>query len=190
MRSLTWWLTCPGGGQSQPVRALSEETVVSVLSTLHEVLGSSLEAAKTLRASQGIERLVLINKDGNRSDREVRGAGLVLQTVWGYKELRRTLEKDGWKKTDFMVNLNPPSNTRANGGYEDSTLPLIDKGGKGDREMIPLNDLGPDAYSTLDQRGRRNTLDNTLEPADKDAVQGGMYGERQASLPLTDSYDG
>uniref|UniRef100_A0A8D3ALA4 Catenin (cadherin-associated protein), delta 1 n=1 Tax=Scophthalmus maximus TaxID=52904 RepID=A0A8D3ALA4_SCOMX len=119
----------PGGGQSQPVRALSEETVVSVLSTLHEVLGPSLEAAKTLMASQGIERLVLINKDGNRSEREVRGAGLVLQTVWGYKELRRTLEKDGWKKTDFMVNLNPPSNnTRANGGYEDSTLPLIDKG--------------------------------------------------------------
>ncbi len=28
-----------------------------------------------------------------------------------------------------------------------------------------------DAYSTLDQRGRRNTLDNTLEPADKDAAQ-------------------
>ncbi|KAM3624220.1 uncharacterized protein V6R79_020738 [Siganus canaliculatus] len=162
----------PGGGQSQPVRALSEETVVSVLSTLHEVLGSSLEAAKSLRASQGIERLVLINKDGNRSEREVRGAGLVLQTVWGYKELRRTLEKDGWKKTDFMVNLNAPgNNTRANGGYEDSTLPLIDKGGKGEREMIPMNDMGPDAYSTLDQRGRRNTLDNTLEPADNDGAQ-------------------
>ncbi|XP_075892573.1 catenin delta-1 isoform X2 [Nelusetta ayraudi] len=181
----------PGGGQSQPVRALSEETVVSVLNTLHELLGSSLEAAKTLRASQGIERLVLINKDGNRSEREVRGAGLVLQTVWGYKELRRTLEKDGWKKTDFMVNLNPPSNTtRTNGGYEDSTLPLIDRGGKGEREMIPMNDLGPDGYSTLDERGRRNTLDNTLEPADRDGVQGGMYGERQASLPLVDSYDG
>uniref|UniRef100_A0A7N8WUS3 Catenin (cadherin-associated protein), delta 1 n=1 Tax=Mastacembelus armatus TaxID=205130 RepID=A0A7N8WUS3_9TELE len=159
----------PGGGQSQPVRALSEETVVSVLSTLHEVLGSSLEAAKTLRASQGIERLVLINKDGNRSEREVRGAGLVLQTVWGYKELRRTLEKDGWKKTDFMVNLNPPSNTtRANGGYEDSTLPLIDKGqeSKGKTPEAKMY-----AYSTLDQRGRKNTLDNTLEPADKDAVQ-------------------
>ncbi|KAF7663159.1 hypothetical protein LDENG_00216900 [Lucifuga dentata] len=181
----------PSGGQSQPVRALSEGTVVSVLNTLHEVLGSSLEAAKTLRASQGIERLVLINKDGNRSEREVRGAGLVLQTVWAYKELRRTLEKDGWKKTDFMINLNPPSNnTRANGGYEDSTLPLIDKGSKGDREMIPMNDLGSDAYSTLDQRGRGNTLDNTVEPAEKDAVQGGMYGERQASVPLMDSYDG
>uniref|UniRef100_A0A8C4H6N6 Catenin (cadherin-associated protein), delta 1 n=1 Tax=Dicentrarchus labrax TaxID=13489 RepID=A0A8C4H6N6_DICLA len=129
----------PGGGQSQPVRALSEETVVSVLSTLHEVLGSSLEAAKTLRASQGIERLVLINKDGNRSEREVRGAGLVLQTVWGYKELRRTLEKDGWKKTDFMVNLNPPSNnTRANGGYEDSTLPLIGQEAKVKRIILSL----------------------------------------------------
>lgn len=53
----------------------------------------------------------------------------MLQTVWGYKELRRTLEKDGWKKTDFVVNLNASSNNpRANGGYEDSTLPLIDKG--------------------------------------------------------------
>uniref|UniRef100_A0A8C5HH92 Catenin delta-1-like n=1 Tax=Gouania willdenowi TaxID=441366 RepID=A0A8C5HH92_GOUWI len=179
----------PGGGQSQPVRALSEETVVSVLSTLHEVLGSSLEAAKTLRASQGIERLVLINKDGNRSEREVRGAGLVLQTVWGYKELRRTLEKDGWKKTDFMVNLNPPiSNNRTNGGYEDSTLPLIDKGGQNDREMIPMNDLGPDAYSTLEQSGRKNTVDKTLEPSDKEAAQGGF--RRQPSLPLLDSYDG
>ncbi|MEQ2229705.1 hypothetical protein ILYODFUR_021581 [Ilyodon furcidens] len=181
----------PGGGQSQPVRALTEDTVVSILSTLHEVLGSSVDAAKSLRASQGIERLVLINKDSNRSDREVRGAGLVLQSVWGYKELRRTLEKDGWKKTDFMVNLNPPvNNDRPNGGFEDSTLPLLDKGGKSEREMIPLNELGPDAYSTLDQRGRKNTLDNNLEPADQDSVQGGMYEERQASLPLLDSYDG
>uniref|UniRef100_A0A674NYD4 Catenin delta 1 n=1 Tax=Takifugu rubripes TaxID=31033 RepID=A0A674NYD4_TAKRU len=155
----------PGGGQSQPVRALSEETVVSVLSTLLEVLGSGVDAAKTLRASQGIERLV------NRSDREVRVAGLALQMVWGYKDLRRTLEKDGWKKTDFMVNLNAPSNTRANGGYEDSTLPLINNGGKGDREMIPMNDLGPDAYSSLDQRGRRNTLEDTLAPLDGDRVE-------------------
>uniref|UniRef100_A0A665T5L5 Catenin delta 1 n=1 Tax=Echeneis naucrates TaxID=173247 RepID=A0A665T5L5_ECHNA len=122
------------GGQSQSGRALSEETVVSVLSTLTEVLGNSLEAAKTLRASQGIERLVLINKDGKRSDREVRGAGQVLQLVWAHKELRRPLEKDGWKKTDFMVNLNSNTSTtngpstRANGTYEDSTTPLLDRG--------------------------------------------------------------
>ncbi|XP_036406754.1 catenin delta-1-like isoform X2 [Megalops cyprinoides] len=183
----------PGGGQQQPARALSEETVVSVLSTLAEVLGSGVEAAKTLRASQGIERLVLINKDGNRSDREVRGAGQVLQIVWGHKELRRTLEKDGWKKSDFAVNLNPPAgSTRDNGGYEDSTLPLIDRGGKSDRDrdMIPLNDMGPDAYSTLDKRERRHTLDNSLDMSDRDAVQAGLYGNRKGSLPLVDSYDG
>ncbi|KAG9332268.1 hypothetical protein JZ751_015429 [Albula glossodonta] len=145
-------MNLPAAGQQQPVRTLSEETVVSVLSTLAEVLGSSVEAAKTLRASQGIERLVLINKDGNRSEREVRGAGQVLQMVWGFKELRRTLEKDGWKKTDFMVNLNPPAAPRSNGAYEDSTLPLIDReyfcGGDGEKmdreaDMIPLNDMGP-----------------------------------------------
>lgn len=69
-----------------------------------------------------------------RSDREVRGAGQVLQLVWAHKELRRPLEKDGWKKTDFMVNLNPNGSTtngpstRANGTYEDSTTPLLDRG--------------------------------------------------------------
>ncbi|KAJ8373426.1 hypothetical protein AAFF_G00265530 [Aldrovandia affinis] len=180
----------PGGGQQQPARALSEETVVSVLSTLTEVLGSSVEAAKTLRAAQGIERLVLINKDGNRSEREVRGAGQVLQVVWAHKEMRRTLQKDGWKKTDFMVNLEP----RSNGAYEDSTLPLIHRGEKMDREtdMIPLNDMGPDAYSTLDPREaeRRNTIDNTLDTSERDTVQGEVYGDRVGSLPVVASFDG
>ncbi|CAG04767.1 unnamed protein product [Tetraodon nigroviridis] len=177
------------GGHSQSGRALSEETVVSVLSTLAEVLGNNLEAAKTLRASQGIERLVLINKDGclsslkrcvnipashsKHSDREVRGAGQVLQLVWAHKELRRPLEKDGWKKTDFMVNLssgttNGPS-TRANGTHEESATPLLER----------------EAYSTLDQRERRHTLDETT-----DTLPRGVYGGRKGSLPLLDSYDG
>lgn len=39
----------------------------------------------------------------NRSEREVRAAAVVLQTVWGYKELRKPLEKEGWKKSDFQV---------------------------------------------------------------------------------------
>uniref|UniRef100_A0A7N8YLC4 Catenin delta 1 n=1 Tax=Mastacembelus armatus TaxID=205130 RepID=A0A7N8YLC4_9TELE len=151
------------GGQSQSGRALSEETVVSVLSTLAEVLGNSLEAAKTLRTSQGIERLVLISKDGKRSDREVRGAGQVLQLIWAHKELRRPLEKDGWKKTDFMVHLNPSNttngpHTRANGTYEDSTTPLLDRG------QCAINKYAQnEAYSTLDQRERRHTLDETTD---------------------------
>ncbi|XP_047210117.1 catenin delta-1-like isoform X2 [Girardinichthys multiradiatus] len=173
-------------GQSQSRRNLSEETIVSVLSTLAEVLGNNLEAAKKLRASAGIERLVLISKDGNRSDREVRGTGQVLQLIWAHKELRRPLEKDGWKKSDFMVNpstttINGPS-TRANGTYEDSTTPLLDKGEK--RDVIPLNDIGPDAYSTLDQKERRHTLEETT-----DTLPRGVYGSRKGSLPLLDSYD-
>uniref|UniRef100_A0AAV2MLL6 Catenin delta-1 n=1 Tax=Knipowitschia caucasica TaxID=637954 RepID=A0AAV2MLL6_KNICA len=160
------------GGQSQSGRVLSEETVVSVLSTLAEVLGNRLEAAKTLRATQGIERLVLINKDGKRSEREVRGAGQVLQLIWAHKELRRALEKDGWKKTDFMVNLNSSVSTNgpsshANGTYEDSTTPLLDR----------------EAYTTLDQRKR--TLDDTAATLPR-----GVYGVRKGSLPLLDSYDG
>nr|XP_015209454.1 PREDICTED: catenin delta-1 [Lepisosteus oculatus] len=181
------------GGQQQPAKALSEETIVSILSTLNEVLVRNLEGAKTLRQAGGIEKLVLINKDGNRSDREVRGAGQVLQTVWGYKELRRPLEKDGWKKTDFMVTLTPQATRNNNAGYEDSTLPLIDRGGEKrdrDRDMIPLNDMGPDAYSTLDQRDRTHTLERSIDLSDRDTIQGGVYGGgSKGSLPLVDSYD-
>lgn len=160
------------GGQNQPRCKPTEATMVSVLSTLAEVLGNNLEAAKILRTSSGVERLVLISKDG-RSDREVRGAGQVLQLIWAHKELRRSLEKEGWKKTDFMVNLNPSTVTtngpssRTNGIYEDSTTPLLDRGEK--RDVIPMNDLGPDSYSTLDQKERRHTLDETTDTLPKNS---------------------
>lgn len=160
------------GGQNQPRCKPTEATMVSVLSTLAEVLGNNLEAAKILRTSSGVERLVLISKDG-RSDREVRGAGQVLQLIWAHKELRRSLEKEGWKKTDFMVNLNPSTVTtngpssRTNGIYEDSTTPLLDRGEK--RDVIPMNDLGPDSYSTLDQKERRHTLDETTDTLQKNS---------------------
>lgn len=62
----------------------------------------------------------------------MRAAGQVLQLVWAHKELRRPLEKDGWKKGDFMVSPNPNTSngpsTRANGTHEDSSMPLLDKG--------------------------------------------------------------
>ncbi|XP_023814885.1 catenin delta-1 isoform X2 [Oryzias latipes] len=174
------------GGQSQTGRTLSEETVISVLSTLAEVMGNNVDAAKLLRQSQGVERLVLIVKNGERSEREVRAAGQVLQLVWAHKELRRPLEKDGWKKGDFMVSPNPNTSngpsTRANGTHEDSSMPLLDKGEK--RDMIPLSDIYPESYSTLDQRERRQTLDDTA-----DTLQRGVYGGRKGSLPLLDSYD-
>ncbi|XP_063290879.1 catenin delta-1 isoform X1 [Pelobates fuscus] len=127
---------------------LSEDTTVAILGVIQEVITGNLEAAKKLRESQGIERLVLINKGGGRSDREIRAAGLCLQTVWGYKDLRRPLEKEGWKKTDFQVSL--AGTTRAQ-GYDDSTLPLIDRNQKNDKKSgsmdIPLNDIRTDPYS-------------------------------------------
>lgn len=46
---------------------------------------------------------ILFPPSRNRSEREVRAAALVLQTIWGYKELRKPLEKEGWKKSDFQV---------------------------------------------------------------------------------------
>lgn len=38
--------------------------MVSVLNTINEVIVDNLEAAKKLRETQGIEKLVLINKSG------------------------------------------------------------------------------------------------------------------------------
>ncbi|XP_039623550.1 catenin delta-1 isoform X1 [Polypterus senegalus] len=155
------------GGQQQPVKNLSEDTIISVLSTVNEVLVHNVEAAKKLKECQGIEKLVLINKDGNRSDREVRAAGQVLQTVWAYKELRRPLEKDGWKKTDFMVNLSPTPRKTGGPGYEDSTLPLIDKRrGEKDKDMIPMNDLGNAAYPPLDDREGKDSRSYDLSDQD------------------------
>lgn len=43
---------------------MPEDTVVSILNTINEVIVDNLEAAKKLRETQGIEKLVLINKSG------------------------------------------------------------------------------------------------------------------------------
>ncbi|KAF7236005.1 Catenin delta-1, partial [Varanus komodoensis] len=83
----------------------------------------------------------------NRSEREVRAAALVLQTIWGYKELRKPLEKEGWKKADFQVHPNTISRNQGGNSFDDSTLPLIDKNQKGDkkssREEIQMGNMGP-----------------------------------------------
>ncbi|XP_060118489.1 catenin delta-1 isoform X11 [Heteronotia binoei] len=157
------------GGQQLPAKNLSEDTVVSVLNTINEVIVDNLEAAKKLRETQGIEKLVLINKSGNRSEREVRAAALVLQTIWGYKELRKPLEKEGWKKSDFQVHLNNTSRSQGGNSFDDSTLPLIDKNQKGgldkksSREEIQMSNMGPDNYSTLNERDHNRTLDQSGE---------------------------
>uniref|UniRef100_A0A8C7BHX7 Catenin delta 1 n=1 Tax=Neovison vison TaxID=452646 RepID=A0A8C7BHX7_NEOVI len=140
------------GGQQSSSQNFSEDNVVSLLNTINEVIAENLEAAKKLRETQGIEKLVLINKSGNRSEKEVRAAALVLQTIWGYKELRKPLEKEGWKKSDFQVNLNNASRSQSSHSYDDSTLPLIDRNQKTDNNYSTLNERG-DHNRTLDRSG-------------------------------------
>ncbi|KFV65036.1 Catenin delta-1, partial [Dryobates pubescens] len=170
------------GGQQTPAKNLSEDTVVSVLNTINEVIVDNLEAAKKLRETQGIEKLVLINKSGNRSEREVRAAALVLQTVWGYKELRKPLEKEGWKKSDFQVNLSNASRTQGGNSFDDSTLPLIDRNQKSDkkssREEIQMSNMGPVTvpssapdYSTLNERDHSRTLDRAGDLGEMEPVK-------------------
>ncbi|XP_017585948.1 PREDICTED: catenin delta-1 [Corvus brachyrhynchos] len=177
------------GGQQTPAKNLSEDTVVSILNTINEVIVDNLEAAKKLRETQGIEKLVLINKSGNRSEREVRAAALVLQTVWGYKELRKPLEKEGWKKSDFQVNLSNASRTQGGNSFDDSTLPLIDRNQKTDkkssREEIQMSNMGPDNYSTLNERDHGRTLDRSGDLGEMEPVKAAplMQEEGQESQP-------
>nr|KAF6437318.1 catenin delta 1 [Molossus molossus] len=146
------------GGQQSSSQNFSEDTVVSILNTINEVIAENLEAAKKLRETQGIEKLVLINKSGNRSEKEVRAAALVLQTIWGYKELRKPLEKEGWKKSDFQVNLNNASRSQSSHSYDDSTLPLIDRNQKSDNNYSTLNERG-DHNRTLDRSGNLGEME-------------------------------
>ncbi|XP_026900816.1 catenin delta-1 isoform X4 [Acinonyx jubatus] len=162
------------GGQQSSSQNFSEDTVVSLLNTINEVIAENLEAAKKLRETQGIEKLVLINKSGNRSEKEVRAAALVLQTIWGYKELRKPLEKEGWKKSDFQVNLNNASRSQSSHSYDDSTLPLIDRNPKSDNN-----------YSTLNERGDHNrTLDRSGDLGEMEPLKGTplMQDKGQESL--------
>ncbi|XP_011377301.1 catenin delta-1 isoform X3 [Pteropus vampyrus] len=183
------------GGQQSSSQNFSEDTVVSILNTINEVIAENLEAAKKLRETQGIEKLVLINKSGNRSEKEVRAAALVLQTIWGYKELRKPLEKEGWKKSDFQVNLNSASRSQSSHSYDDSTLPLIDRnqksGKKPDREEIQMSNMGSNTksldnnYSTLNERGDHNrTLDRSGDLGEMEPLKGTplMPDEGQDSL--------
>ncbi|KAM5317575.1 catenin delta-1 isoform 2-T3 [Glossophaga mutica] len=183
------------GGQQSSSQNFSEDTVVSILNTINEVIADNLEAAKKLRETQGIEKLVLINKAGNRSEKEVRAAALVLQTIWGYKELRKPLEKEGWKKSDFQVNLNSASRSQSSHSYDDSTLPLIDRNQKSDkkpdREEIQMSNMGSNSrsldnnYSTMNERGDHSrTLDRSGDLGEMEPMKGTplMQDEGQESL--------
>ncbi|XP_036835889.1 armadillo repeat protein deleted in velo-cardio-facial syndrome isoform X8 [Oncorhynchus mykiss] len=167
-------------GQQRPAKNLEEDTVVAILNTIHEIVTDSSENARSLIQAQAIEKLVAINKT-SQSPRENKAASHVLQTVWSYKDLRNALTKEGWNKSHFQSTASGAPKAAKNGkpGYDDTTLPLMEKnqgqsvtaGETGDPpglaycgelstkkngsgDMIPMDELGPDGYSTIDQRDK------------------------------------
>uniref|UniRef100_A0A4W6ERC9 ARVCF delta catenin family member b n=1 Tax=Lates calcarifer TaxID=8187 RepID=A0A4W6ERC9_LATCA len=115
-------------GQQRPAKNLEEDTVVAILNTIHEIVTDSSENARSLIQAQAIEKLVAINRT-SQSARETKAASHVLQTVWSYKELRNALTKDGWNKSHFQptVTATPKATKNGKPGYDDTTLPLMEK---------------------------------------------------------------
>nr|XP_054587244.1 ARVCF delta catenin family member b isoform X11 [Nothobranchius furzeri] len=128
-------------GQQRPAKNLEEDTVVAILNTIHEIVTDSSENARSLVQALAIEKLVAINRT-SQSARETKAASHVLQTVWSYKELRNALTKDGWNKSHFQptVAVTPKATKNGKPGYDDTTLPLMEK--------------NQDGYSTIDQRDK------------------------------------
>ncbi|XP_016022408.2 armadillo repeat protein deleted in velo-cardio-facial syndrome isoform X4 [Rousettus aegyptiacus] len=146
---------------ARPGARLEEDTVVAVLNTIHEIVSDSLDNARSLLQARGVPALVALCAS-SQSVREAKAASHVLQTVWSYRELRGSLQKDGWTKARFQsaaANAKGPKGTLSPGGFDDSTLPLVDKsldGEKlGSRDVIPMEALAPDGYSTVDRREKR-----------------------------------
>ncbi|XP_036052192.1 armadillo repeat protein deleted in velo-cardio-facial syndrome isoform X3 [Onychomys torridus] len=154
---------------AHPGAHLEEDTVVAVLNTIHEIVSDSLDNARSLLQARGVPALVALVAS-SQSVREAKAASHVLQTVWSYKELRGALQKDGWTKARFQSasTAKGPKGTPSPGGFDDSTLPLVDK--------------NLDGYATVDRRERRTLgSDSTVETSEKELLK--PDPGRKAPLP-------
>ncbi|XP_055511409.1 ARVCF delta catenin family member b isoform X2 [Leucoraja erinacea] len=175
-------------GQQRPAKNLEEDTIVAILNTIHEIVTDSSSNARSLIQAQGIEKLVAINKS-SQSVREMKAAAHVLQTVWSYKELRNPLHKEGWNKSHFQPNVPTlPKGAKPGGkssGYDDSTLPLIERNQK------------DDTYSTLDQKEKERKYKTTdisgdaydRQPLRNDTNKRDIDRINRASVNLVDAHD-
>ncbi|XP_061672515.1 ARVCF delta catenin family member b isoform X1 [Syngnathoides biaculeatus] len=171
-------------GQQRPAKNLEEDTVVAILNTIHEIVTDSSENARSLIQAQAIEKLVAINRT-SQSTRETKAASHVLQTVWSYKELRNALTKDGWNKSHFQptVTATPKGTKNGKPGYDDTTLPLMEK--------------NQDGYSTIDQRDKDSkykTGDSSVdlterEPLKNDTSRKHYIRSNRPAVSLVDACD-
>ncbi|RVE75833.1 hypothetical protein OJAV_G00002850 [Oryzias javanicus] len=150
--------------------SFSEQTRMAVLSALYVILGQSLEATKKLvpkvpKETQGINRLVLLKNASDRhSEREIRAVSLVLQKVWDHKELRRTLLRNKYKKTDFVISKNPPSKKKTKGSSEgrpneETNSKETDHLLKGNKDEPSGRNLAQDSGPTVNQDGQLDTAE-------------------------------
>ncbi|XP_043843349.1 armadillo repeat protein deleted in velo-cardio-facial syndrome isoform X3 [Dromiciops gliroides] len=170
--------------QQRTAKTLEEDTVVAVMNTIHEIITDSAENARSLVQTQGIQKLVGISKS-SQSMRETKAASHVLQMVWSYKELRGALQKDGWNKTHFQsaASTTPKGTKGTSGkpGYDDSTLPLVEK--------------THDGYSTIDHRERKYRAGepsgdaSEKEPLKTDPARKPPHRSNRASVNLVDGRD-
>ena len=161
-------------GQQRPAKNLEEDTVVAILNTIHEIVTDSSENARSLIQAQAIGKLAAINRT-SQSPHETKAASHVLQTVWSYKDLRNALTKEGWNKSHFQPTVNAAPKAAKNGkpGYDDTTLPLMEK--------------NQDGYSTIDQRdnGKYQTGDGSLDLTEREHIQHiGAFFSRLAEAGL------
>ncbi|XP_041643851.1 ARVCF delta catenin family member b isoform X2 [Cheilinus undulatus] len=171
-------------GQQRPAKNLEEDTVVAILNTIHEIVTDSSENARSLIQAQAIEKLVAINRT-SQSARETKAASHVLQTVWSYKDLRNALTKDGWNKSHFQptVTATPKATKNGKPGYDDTTLPLMEK--------------NQDGYSTIDQRDKEckykagdGSVDLTeREPLKNDTNRKHYIRSNRPAVSLVDACD-
>uniref|UniRef100_A0A8C6WR10 ARVCF delta catenin family member n=1 Tax=Neogobius melanostomus TaxID=47308 RepID=A0A8C6WR10_9GOBI len=177
-------------GQQRPAKNLEEDTVVAILNTIHEIVTDSSENARSLIQAQAIEKLVAINRT-SQSSRETKAASHVLQTVWSYKELRNALTKDGWNKSHFqpMVAATPKATKNGKTGYDDTTLPLMEK-----NQASSLYFL--DGYTTIDHRDSQckyrsdGSVDMTeREPLKNDTNRKHYIRSNRPAVSLVDACD-
>ncbi|XP_039188297.1 armadillo repeat protein deleted in velo-cardio-facial syndrome isoform X1 [Crotalus tigris] len=189
--------------QQRSSKNLEEDTIVAVLNTIHEIITDSSENARSLIQTQGVQKLVAISKS-SQSSREMKAASHVLQMTWSYKDLRNVLQKEGWNKSHFQsasATAKGSKSTSCKSGYDDSTLPLVDKSQDnektGSRDMIPMDELGPDGYSTIDHRDKERkykTNDNMgdaseKEPLKNDTNRKTLNRSNRPSVTLVDTRD-
>uniref|UniRef100_UPI0035901528 splicing regulator ARVCF-like isoform X2 n=1 Tax=Myxine glutinosa TaxID=7769 RepID=UPI0035901528 len=161
----------PGGPQSKageapPQAASSPGAVLALLCAVQELVTNSAENATSLKDAGGLPVLTNIarSRSEERMDRESRLARTVLLQMWKYSDIRKVLKKDGWSKSMLQATQSKQpaaggkgddQEYRKQGSWPEESRTLLVGRDKQRGEMIPMDEMGPDGYSTLDYNDKQ-----------------------------------